>query len=82
MNHFPFVRRKFKLDLQLSRKYERQSYREAGSVPKPRVASTLVKQGEFLSTRNGLCQLDATALRLRLAIQFITQGCRSANPGL
>jgi hypothetical protein len=26
--------------------------------------------------------LDATALRLKLAIQFITQGCRSANPGL
>jgi hypothetical protein len=79
---FAFLLREFKLEVQLSKQYERQSYREAVLSQSPGLLQPWVRKWTFFSTPNGLRQLDATALRLKLAIQFITQGCRSANPGL
>jgi len=71
----------FKFEVQFS-KHERQSYREAVMSHSPGFLQPWVSQWTSFSTRNGLRQLDATALRLKLIIQLITQGCRSANPGL
>ena len=79
MSHFPFFISEFKLEVQLSKHYERQSYREAVMSHSPGLLRPWVGKWISFSTRNGLRQLDATALRLKLAIQFISQGCRSVK---
>jgi len=69
----------FKFEVQFS-KHERQSYREAVMSHSPGLLQPWVSQWTSFSTRNGLRQLDATALRLNGLFGSVTQGSRSGNP--
>src|SRR6267142_4692013 len=71
--HFPFVIGGFKFEFNALDKYQSHGYREAVTSQSPGLLQPWVRS-RSLSTRNGLRQRDATALRLNHPSNRLTQG--------